>query len=192
MTKCLSSQMGMRSATQGGAGAPTPLPRSLNGRGIDQSNSLTESLQRHPRTVGQEGRATSWTPGCSSVQAPSCRALPGEPTGPPCLRCPLCNTRELALPAGLSGVPRGSGEMPRKDGIGAKRSRAAGREPDEPLLARRGSLRSRELLGPSPRGESKQSSAPLPSPRPRPFVRNPAVPRGGGAGSRGAGPGPLR
>lgn len=53
----------------------------------------------------------------------------------------------------------------------------------------RGSLSSRELLGPSPRVKSKQSRAPLPRPDPtRGFVRHPAVPRGGGAGSRGTAP----
>lgn len=80
--------------------------------------------------------------------------------------------------------------MPRKNRKGAKRSGTARREPDEAPLTGRGSLRNRELLGPSPQEESKQSGAPLP--RPRPFVRNPAVPRGGGAGSRGAAPWPPR
>lgn len=47
--------------------------------------------------------------------------------------------------------------MPRKDGILAKWSGTARHEPDKALLTGRGSLRSRELLGQSPPGESKQS-----------------------------------
>lgn len=97
------------------------------------------------------------------------------------LSFPLCNTRGLTYPTDFSKPPSGYQERVWTDAKesqnGAKRFGAARRELDKALLTGRGSLRNRELLGQSPRGESKQSGIPLPRPHPSLCPESSCAPR---------------